>query len=80
MTDIGAGQIQGAEAGEDIGLRILDIVAEDGSDYRIDLSANGGVEAIENRSTGDWIIKYARRVLKDYGWKLSRTSLPVTGL
>lgn len=56
MNTIGAGQIQKAEAVEENGEKMIDIVAEDGTNYRIYLSGSGNVDAIENLLTGEWPI------------------------
>lgn len=60
LHTIDAGQIQSAELAEVDGEKVINLVAEDDTDYRIYLSKNGNVEAVKNLSTGDWPIQSAK--------------------
>lgn len=60
LDTICAGKIQSAEATEVDGEKVLNLVAEDGTDYRIFLSGSGSVEAVENLATGEWPIQSNR--------------------
>lgn len=42
------------------GEKVLNLVAEDGTDYRNFLSGSGSVEAVENLATGEWPIQSNR--------------------
>ncbi len=56
LTVIDAGQIQSAKASRIDGDKVLDIVAEDGTEFRIYLSGSGSVDAVKNLTTGEWPI------------------------
>lgn len=60
LDTIGAGQIQSAEAAEEDGEKVINIVAEDGTNYCIYLSGSGSVEAVKNLDTGEWVVKSER--------------------
>ncbi|MBP5282302.1 MAG: hypothetical protein J6Z22_07355, partial [Lachnospiraceae bacterium] len=60
LDTLKAGKIQKAEATEDKGSRALDIVAEDGTNYRILLTGSGSPDGAINLDTGEWVIKSAR--------------------
>ncbi len=60
LTTIGAGKIQKAELVEEKNEKMLDIVAEDSTIYRIFLSSGGSVDAVKNCTTGDWPIQSTR--------------------
>lgn len=60
LRTVGAGQIRSAEAGEENGQRLLDVLAEDGTEYRIYLTSGGGVDAVKNCSTGEWPLRSDR--------------------
>ena len=54
LNTIHAGEIKKAKLGEQNDSKVIDIVAEDDTEYRIYLSNSGSVEAVENLSTGEW--------------------------
>lgn len=56
LTVIEAGQIQSAKTTQVDGEKVLDIVAEDGTEFRIYLSSSGSVDAVKNLTTGEWPI------------------------
>lgn len=60
INTIKAGKIQKAEKIEEDGEQRLDILAEDGTNYRLYLSSTGNVDAVENLTTGEWPIKSSR--------------------
>ena len=60
LNTINAGQIQSAEAAEEDGEKVINIVAEDGTNYCIYLSSSGSVEAVKNLDTGEWPVKSER--------------------
>lgn len=60
LNTISAGQIQSAEAVEDDGRKVINLVAEDGTNYCIYLSRSGSVEAVKNLDTGEWPVKSER--------------------
>ena len=60
LDTIGAGQIQSAEAAEEDGEKVINIVAGDGTNYCIYLSGSGSVEAVKNLDTGEWVVKSER--------------------
>ena len=57
LDTINAGQIQSAEAAEEDGEKVINIVAGDGTNYCIYLSGSGSVEAVKNLDTGEWPVK-----------------------
>lgn len=57
---INAGQIQSAKLTEIDGEKVINIVAEDGTDYRMYLSRSGTVVAVENLTTSEWPIRSER--------------------
>ena len=57
LDTISAGQIQSAETAEEDGEKVINLVAEDGTNYCIYLSGNGSVEAVKNLDTGEWPVK-----------------------
>lgn len=57
LQTISAGEIQSAVYEEKEGNRIINIVAEDNTNYRIYLNKGGSVEAIENADTGEWPVR-----------------------
>lgn len=57
LNTIGAGQIQSAESIEAEGEKAIDLIAEDGTNYRIYLSGNGSVESVKNLDTNEWPIR-----------------------
>lgn len=60
LNTISAGQIQSAEAAEKDGEKMINLVAEDGTNYCIYLSRRGSVEAVKNLDTGEWPVKSDR--------------------
>lgn len=60
LNTISAGQIQSAEAAEEDGEKVINLVAEDGTNYCIYLSKSGSVEAVKNLDTGQWPVIYER--------------------
>lgn len=56
LAVIEAGQIQSAKTTQVDGEKVLDIVAEDGTEFRIYLSSSGSVDAVKNLTTGEWPI------------------------
>ena len=60
LNTIGAGQIQKAELVEENNEKLLDIVAEDNTVFRIYLSSSGSVDAVKNCTTGEWPIQSTR--------------------
>lgn len=54
------GRIQKAVASEDQGRQVLDVVAEDGTNYRIYVSAIGNPGSGKNMDTGKWIFRSVR--------------------
>lgn len=60
LNTISAGWIQSAEAAEKDGEKMINIVAEDGTNYCIYLSRRGSVEAVKNLDTGEWPVKSER--------------------
>lgn len=60
LNTISAGQIQSAEAAEEDGEKVINIVVEDGTNYCIYLSGSGSVEAVKNLDTGEWPVKSER--------------------
>lgn len=56
LAVIEAGQIQSAKTTQVDGEKVLDIVAEDGTEFRIYLSGSGSVDAVKNLTTGEWPI------------------------
>ncbi len=60
LDTISAGQIQSAEAAEEDGEKVINIVAEDGTNYCIYFSGSGSVEAVKNLDTGEWVVKSER--------------------
>ena len=57
LDTISAGQIQSAETAEEDGEKVINLVAEDGTNYCIYLSGSGSVEAVKNLDTGEWPVK-----------------------
>ena len=59
LVTIDAGRIQSAEVidGDE---KVLKVVAEDGTEYAVYLSANGSPEAVKNLVTGEWPIQSSR--------------------
>ena len=60
LDTISSGQIQSAEAVEEDGEKVINIVVEDGTNYCIYLSSSGSVEAVKNLDTGEWAVKSER--------------------
>ena len=60
LNTISAGQIQSAEAAEEDEEELINLVAEDGTNYCIYLSRSGSVEAVKNLDTGEWPVKSER--------------------
>lgn len=60
LNTINAGRIKSAEVAGVEGEKVINLVAEDGTDYRIYLSGSGSVEAVENLTTGEWAIQSER--------------------
>lgn len=60
LNTISAGQIQSAVADEENGEKVVNLVAEDGTNYCIYLSKSGSVEAVKNLDTGEWPVKSER--------------------
>lgn len=60
LDTIGAGQIQSAESVEADGGKAIDLVAEDGTNYRIYLTRSGGVDSVKDLDTGEWPIRSER--------------------
>lgn len=60
LNTIGAGQIQSAESIEVEGEKAIDLIAEDGTNYRIYLSGSGGVESVKNLDTNEWLMRSER--------------------
>ena len=60
LDTISAGQIQSAETAEEDGEKVINLVAEDGTNYCIYLSGSGSVEAVKNLDTGEWPVKSER--------------------
>lgn len=60
LNAINAGQIQSAEAAEEDGEKVINLVVEDGTNYCIYLSGSGSVEAVKNLDTGEWPVKSER--------------------
>ncbi len=60
LNTIGAGKIQSAESIEVEGEQAINLIAEDGTNYRIYLSGSGGVESVKNLDTNEWIIQSER--------------------
>ncbi|MDE6750593.1 MAG: hypothetical protein K2K21_16260 [Lachnospiraceae bacterium] len=60
LNTISAGQIQSAEVVEEDGEKVINLVAEDGTNYCIYLSGSGSVEAVKNLDTGEWSVKSER--------------------
>ena len=57
LDTISAGQIQSAETVEEDGEKVINLVAEDGTNYCIYLSRSGSIEAVKNLDTGEWPVK-----------------------
>lgn len=60
LNAIESGQIQGAQVSEEAGQKVLDIVAQDGTNYRIYLTGSGSVDAVKNLDTNEWTIQSNR--------------------
>lgn len=60
LNTIGAGQIQSVESIVDEGEKAIDLIAEDGTSYRIYLSGSGSVESVKNLDTNEWPIQSER--------------------
>lgn len=60
LNTIGAGQIQSAESIVIEGEKTIDLIAEDGTNYRIYLSGSGSVESVKNLDTNEWPIQSER--------------------
>ena len=60
LNTISVGQIQSVELVEDNGEKVLNLVSEDGINYKIYLSKSGNVEAVQNTDTGEWMIQSER--------------------
>ncbi len=60
LNTIGAGQIQSAESIVAEGEKAIDLIAEDGTNYRIYLSGSGSVESVKNLDTNEWPIQSER--------------------
>lgn len=60
LKTINAGQIQSAEMAEENGEKVINLVAEDSTEYGIYLSKRGSVEAVKNLVTGEWPISSDR--------------------
>ncbi len=60
LDTIGAGQIQSAESIVAEGEKAIDLIAEDGTNYRIYLSGSGSVESVKNLDTDEWPIRSER--------------------
>lgn len=57
LNTVEAGQIQSAETDEINGEKVINVIAEDGTEYQIYLSGSGSVEAVKNLSTGEWPVQ-----------------------
>lgn len=57
LDTISAGQIQSAETAEEDGEKVINLVAEDGTNFCIYLSGSGSIEAVKNLDTGEWPVK-----------------------
>lgn len=57
LDTIHAGKLQSVKAVDMDGEQTLEVLAEDGVSYRIYLSGNGSVNAVENLVTGEWPIQ-----------------------
>lgn len=51
---INAGKIQSAEPGQEDIDKIIDVVSEDGTNYRFYLSGSDSIMAVKNVDTGEW--------------------------
>lgn len=60
LNTIGTGKVQSADATEIDGEKVINLIAEDGTEYRIYLSRRGSVEAIKNLDTGEWPVQSKR--------------------
>ncbi len=60
LNTIGVGQIQSAESIVAEGEKAIDLIAEDGTNYRIYLSGSGSVESVKNLDTNEWPIRSDR--------------------
>ena len=60
LNTIGAGQVQNVEIIEVDGQKVIDLVAEDGTNYQIYLTKSESVEAVKNVATGEWPIQSNR--------------------
>lgn len=57
LNTINAGQIQRAKVVESEEGRLILLVAEGGTNYKVYLTGNGSVDAVENMDTGEWPIQ-----------------------
>lgn len=60
LDTINAGQVHNIEVAAVDGEKVINLTAEDGTDYRVYLSGNGSVEAVKNLITGKWLIRSTR--------------------
>ena len=60
LDSIKAGNIISATPSTENGEKVLDIVSENGSKYRIYLTKSLTVEAVKNTDTGEWVITSER--------------------
>lgn len=57
LNTIKVGKIQSAETDEIDGEKVINLVAEDGTNYRIYLSKSGSIEAVKNLDNAEWPIQ-----------------------
>ena len=60
LNTIEAGSLQSAVYSSENGEDVLDIVSQDGTNYRIYLNSSGSVDAIMNVDTGEWPVSSQR--------------------
>lgn len=60
LATLETGVVQNVTPGEDMGDKVLDIISENGTNYRIYLKNSGNVSAVKNLDTEEWPIKSFR--------------------
>lgn len=56
LRTVNAGAIESAELSTEGSDRIINVVAEDGTNYQIFVSNGNSLEAVKNADTGEWVI------------------------
>ena len=60
LNSVGAGRLQSVVYAEENGEKTLTVVSEDSTEYRVFLTNSGGLDAVQNLTTGEWPIRSER--------------------